>query len=54
MANEKSVELMFGDPIILEVQEAAAGSANDFYSGDIVSVNSDGELIIGATNAVPF
>jgi hypothetical protein len=30
----------------VEIQEAAAGSANDFYAGDLVKANSSGELII--------
>lgn len=33
-------------PQVVEVQERAAGSANDWYAGDCVQVNSSGELII--------
>lgn len=46
-----SVELYSGlNPQVVEIQEAAAGSANDFYDGDLVKITS-GELVIGTAGA---
>jgi len=45
-----SVERIAGNPQITEAEEAAAGSANDFYAGDLVQTDSNGELVIATTD----
>jgi hypothetical protein len=47
-----SVELKSGNPQVVQIQEAAAGSANDFYAGDLVKTNTDGELVIATAGAI--
>lgn len=47
-----SVELKSGNPQVIEIEEAAAGSANDFYAGDLVKTNTDGELVIATAGAI--
>jgi len=47
-----SVELMAGNPQVIAIEEAAAGSANDFYAGDLVKTNTDGELVIATAGAI--
>lgn len=40
------------NPNVHYYQEAAAGSANDFYAGDLVQVDSAGELIIATASNI--
>jgi hypothetical protein len=47
-----SVELKAGNPQVVFIQEASAGSANDFYAGDLVKVDSNGELVIATAGAI--
>jgi len=49
--NPPSVSFVIGNPQIVEHQEAAAGSANDFYKGDLVKLTS-GELVIATAGAI--
>lgn len=48
-----SVELYSGlNPQVVDIQEAAAGSANDFYDGDLVKCDGSGELVIATAGAI--
>ena len=38
-------------PQVVENEEASAGSANDFYDGDLVKADANGELVIGTAGA---
>ena len=39
------------EPHVVQIQEAAAGSANDFYIGDLVKA-TDGELVIATAQTI--
>ena len=39
-------------PQVVEIQEAAAGSENDFYDGDCVKIDTSGELVIATAGAI--
>lgn len=47
-----SVELKSGNPQVVWIEEAAASSANDWYAGDLVKTNTDGELVIATAGAI--
>ena len=47
-----SVELWAGNPQVVWVEEASAGSANDFYAGDLVKYDANGELVIATAGAI--
>ena len=49
---KKSVWRKYGNPMIIEKEEAAAGSANAFYAGDLVQIDSSGELVIASTGSI--
>lgn len=51
MATE-SVIRKKGNPNVHHYQEAAAGVANAFYAGDLVKVDSVGELVIATAGAI--
>ncbi|HUW46172.1 MAG TPA: hypothetical protein VMW50_10315 [Dehalococcoidia bacterium] len=39
-------------PQVIGVQEASAGSANDFYAQDLVKADSNGELVIATAGVI--
>jgi len=39
-------------PQIVEIQENDSASANDWYAGDLVKADGDGELVIATTNVI--
>jgi len=47
-----SVELKAGNPQVVGIEEASAGSANDFYAGDLVKADANGELVIATAGAI--
>ena len=47
-----SVRRKYGKPNIVRIQEASASSANDWYAGDLVKVDSSGELVIATAGAI--
>jgi len=47
-----SVELKSGNPQVVQIQEAAASSENDWYAGDLVKTDANGELVIATAGAI--
>jgi hypothetical protein len=47
-----SVERIAGNPQVVVAEEASAGSANDFYAGDLVKTDASGELVIATAGAI--
>lgn len=47
-----SVELKSGNPQVVQIQERAAAVANEWYAGDLVKTDANGELVIATAGAI--